>query len=189
MMKKILLSIATFLASAGMMGGLAAAANSSCSIQNTGGNSNNTCTLTNQNDLKITCNNKADVVAVNNQNASSGNSVVLNNTNGGFAVSGSATNVNKTSGKLDVKCVSAQQAKALPTISKTTTPPAGGRGAGGQGAGASTSQQSPTAAPSALPNTGSDSLAVAATISVVSLAALAVASRVGMAAYRHFSLK
>lgn len=185
-MKKILLPIATLLASVGLMGGLAAAADSSCSIQNTGGNSNNTCTVTDQKDLKITCNNKADVVAVNNQTASSGNSVVLNNTNGGYAVSGSSTNVNKVSGKLDVKCVSAQQAKSLTPIAKTT-PPAGGRGAGGQGA--ASSAQAPTAAPSALPNTGSDTFAEVATISAASLAGLAIVSRLGLAAYHRFSLK
>jgi hypothetical protein len=186
-MRKLFLALASVLASASLMFGVAAAATTDCSIVDTGPNSSNTCTVTESNDLKVTCKNEADVVFVNNQSASSGNVTLQNNTNGGFAYSGNAVNTNQTTGKLDVSCgpkvaVTPTPAPA-PTPTPTPTPPA----AGGQGQGQVQAQ--PTqAAPKALPNTGNSTLATAAVVSSVALGLGAVAARFGVSAYRYFTL-
>jgi hypothetical protein len=103
-MRKLFLSLVSVLASTSLMFGVAAAQSSSCTIDNTGPDSTNTCKVSEDKDVTINCTNKADVVFINKQQASSGDSLVLNNTNGGYATSGNAQNYNSTDGKLDVSC-------------------------------------------------------------------------------------
>jgi hypothetical protein len=195
-MRKLFLSLVSVLASTSLMFGVAAAQSSSCTIDNTGPDSTNTCKVSEDKDVTINCTNKADVVFINKQQASSGDSLVLNNTNGGYATSGNAQNYNSTDGKLDVSCGPAKVAvsptpsptptptPSSPTSSSsTTTAPAPAAAAqtpaGGQGAGQA----------AVLPATGSNSIAVSATIASVVLATIAAASRFAFSAYQRLAVK
>jgi hypothetical protein len=191
-MRRIFLGLVSVLAYTSLTFGVAAAATSGCDVVNTGPNSNNTCSVTQDNNLKVTCTNNADVVFVNNQNANSGNVTLENNTNGGYAYSGNAVNTNSTTGKLDVSCGAKTAVAPAPTPAPTPTPspstsspapapvaasptqakPAGGQGAASQAA--------------ALPNTGSNTLVATATIASVVLTVAAIGSRVAFSAFRRF---
>jgi uncharacterized surface anchored protein len=191
-MRRVFLGLVSVLAYTSLTFGVAAAATSGCDVVNTGPNSNNTCTVTNSNDLKVTCTNKADVVFVNNQDASSGSVTLQNNTNGGYAYSGNAVNTNSTTGKLNVSCGAKTAVAPTPAPTPTPTPsptpsssssvspaPAAAKSsqpAGGQGA----------AQAAALPNTGSNSLVATATIASVVLAVVAVGARVAFSAFQRF---
>jgi hypothetical protein len=191
-MRRLFLGIVSVLASSSLMFGVAAAQSTDCSIVNTGPNSNNSCTVTNNNDIKVTCKNEADVVFVNNQSANSGSVTLENNTNGGFAYSGNAVNTNTTTGKLDVSCGPKVASSPTPAPTPVPTPSPQPAAAGGQGAAASQPQpqsQSVAAAPKALPNTGSASPVAPAAMAITGLGIIAAIARFGVAAYRHFSLK
>jgi hypothetical protein len=190
-MRRIILSLTSVLASSTLMFGVAAA-DSSCSIDNTGPDSTNTCTVSGNNSVTIKCKNDVDVVFINNQQASSGDSLVLNSTEGGYATSGNAQNFNSTDGKLDVSCAKAAAAPSpapapapAPEAAPVAAPvaPAQQAPAGGQGQG----QQAPKA--QALPNTGSNSALTTATIATVAVGMLAAVSRAGFSAYKFFNIK
>jgi hypothetical protein len=190
-MRRIVLSLTSVLASSTLMFGVAAATDSSCSIDNTGPDSTNTCTVSEDNSVTIKCKNDVDVVFINNQQASSGDSLVLNNTNGGYATSGNAQNFNTVDGKLDVSCAKAATTTSpAPTPAPASTPvaapvaaaqpaPAGGQGQG--------QEQTPKA--QALPNTGSNSVLTTATIATVAVGMLAALGRAGFSAYKFFNIK
>jgi hypothetical protein len=197
-MRRIFLSLTSVLASTTLMFGVASAQSTSCDIVNTGPNSTNICSVSDNNNLKVTCKNNTDVVFVNNQSANSGDVTLQKNTNGGYAYSGNAVNTNSTTGKLDVSCgakvASAPAPAPTPTpapspstsTSTSTSKPASPAASqsteeGGQGQAASSAQ--------ALPETGSNT-AVSTTIAAASiLGVVAVAARLGFSAYRHFSLR
>jgi hypothetical protein len=187
-MRRFFLGLTSVLASASLMFGVASAASSNCSVVETGPNSNNTCNVTDSNNLKVTCKNNADVVFVNNQSTNSGNATIENNTNGGYAYSGSAVNTNSTTGKLDVSCGAKTASSASPSptpvaaTTPTSTPPAA---QGGQGQ----AQQQPAAKAQALPETGSNGVVATVAIAASVLGAAAIASRLGFSAYRHFVLR
>jgi hypothetical protein len=92
-MRRFFLGLTSVLASASLMFGVASAASSNCSVVETGPNSNNTCNVTDSNNLKVTCKNNADVVFVNNQSTNSGNATIENNTNGAVATVAIAASV------------------------------------------------------------------------------------------------
>jgi hypothetical protein len=182
-MKRILLGLTSVLSFAVLAVSVPAAEAVDCSVVNTGPNSSNSCTATSNNNVKVTCNNNTDVVFVNGQSSNSGNVTLTNNTNGGTAVSGGASNVNTVNGKLDVSC--GTKTAAAPAPAPTPSPaPAGGQGA-------ATPTPAPTAAPKAasLPNTGSNSVVTGSAIVAAVLGLAAVATRFGLVVYRHFSLK
>jgi hypothetical protein len=183
-MKKMFLAITSVLASASLMMGVAAATSADCSIVNTGPDSNNKCSVVEENSLKITCNNNTDVVFVNNQSANSGSVTLESNTNGGYAYSGSAVNTNETTGKLNVSCAPKVASAPTPVPAPTPAPPAGG-----QGGGAGQAQPAAQPAPAVLPNTGSNTLATTAIVSTVVLGIGAAAARFGVSAYRFFAVK
>jgi hypothetical protein len=178
-MRRILLAVLSTITSAGLMFGVAAAQSSSCSVIDTGPNSKNTCEVSNNNTIKVSCNNSADVVFVNGQSANSGSVNVTNNNSGGYAYSGNAVNKNSTTGKLDVSC--AAKTAAAPTPSPTTSP------AGCQGA-ASAKPTTPAQAQS-LPNTGSSLSAKSSITAAVIIVAVALGARFGLSAYRRLALK
>src|SRR5581483_1947724 len=120
-MKKVTQSISAVVVSLSLLGGVASAASTSCSIIDTGANSDNICVNKSSDELSVTCKNNVDVVFVNGQNSGSGSVTVVGNTTSGFSVSGNAVNTNSTTAKLDVGCAPASQ---------TSTPPAGGQGGG-----------------------------------------------------------
>jgi hypothetical protein len=161
-MRRFFLGLTSVLASASLMFGVASAASSNCSVVETGPNSNNTC--------------------------NSGNATIENNTNGGYAYSGSAVNTNSTTGKLDVSCGAKTASSASPSptpvaaTTPTSTPPAA---QGGQGQ----AQQQPAAKAQALPETGSNGAVATVAIAASVLGAAAIASRLGFSAYRHFVLR
>jgi hypothetical protein len=191
-MRRIFLSLASVLASTALMFGVASAQSTGCDIVNTGPNSTNTCSVSDNNSLKVTCKNNTDVVFVNNQTANSGDVTLQKNTNGGYAYSGNAVNTNSTTGKLDVSCgakvASAPAPAPTPTPTPTPSPsPTASASAsqstpaGGQGQAAAKAQ--------ALPNTGSNT-AVSTTVAAATiLGIIAIAARLGFSAYRHFSLR
>jgi hypothetical protein len=194
-MRRIVLSLTSVLASSTLMFGVAAATGPSCVIRDTGPHSFNECTDTTTNKTTITCNNKVDVVFHNNQQASSGNSLVIDNTNGGSATSGNASNSNDTSANLDVSCGAKTAAEVSPTPAPVPAPgaapvaapvaaqpaPAGGQGQGqAQG-------QAPKA--QALPETGSNSALTTATIATVAVGMFAAVARAGFSAYKFFNIK
>jgi hypothetical protein len=191
-MRRFFLGLTSVLASASLMFGVASAASSDCSLVNTGPNSNNTCTVTDSNNLKVTCTNSADVVFVNNQSTNSGNATLEKNTNGGYAYSGNAVNTNSTTGNLDVSCGAKTASSPSPAPSPTpapvaaatpsATPPAASGGSG---------QAQPQAAPKAqaLPETGSNGTVAAVAIAASVLGVAATAARLGFSAYRHMSLR
>jgi hypothetical protein len=178
-MKKVILSLAATLASASMMLGVAGAATTGCDLVNTGSSSNNTCTVTQSNDLKVTCTNDAEVVFVNNQSANSGSVTLTNNTNGGYAYSGNAVNTNNTTGKLDVSC--GAKVASSPTPSPTPAPTTPSPQPSGQGAG--------QVQAAALPNTGSNQMVGAIITAGTALVILTAGVKAGFLAYRHFALK
>jgi hypothetical protein len=178
-MRKIVLAIISTLTSAGLMLGVAAAQTSDCNIVNTGPNSNNTCTIKDENDLNIKCNNNVDVVFVNGQSAGSGEVTLTNNTNGGYAYSGNAVNTNSTTGKLDVSC-GAKEA-AAPAPAPTPAPAAVPVAAAAQ----------PTPAPQAqaLPSTGNNSLVASSMVVSAVVLVGAFAARLALSVYRKAALK
>jgi hypothetical protein len=199
-MRRIFLAIASVLASVSLMFGVAAAQSTGCSIVNTGPNSNNECTTTDNNNIKVTCTNKADVVFVNNQSANSGSVTLEKNTNGGYAYSGDAVNTNSTTGQLDVSCGAKVASSPAPAPAPTPAPPAAtptsassSQPAGGQGGGspapAPQAQSSGQTQAAVLPNTGSDSAASIATIATSILALTAFGARAAFSSYRRFALK
>jgi hypothetical protein len=196
-MRRIVLSLTSVLASSTLMFGVAAATGPSCVIRDTGPHSFNECTDTTTNKTTITCNNKVDVVFHNNQQASSGNSLVIDNTNGGSATSGNASNSNDTSANLDVSCGAKTATEVSPTPAPVPAPEAAPVAApvaaqsaptGGQGQGQGQAQgQAPKA--QALPETGGNSALTTATIATVVVGMFAAVTRAGFSAYKFFNIK
>ena len=148
-MKKLIVASAVSVLSIGLL----PATSFASSISNTGAGSFNSIYDNNTNQITVTCDSSTDVVNINGQNANSGTATVDDNTKGGAAVSGNATNLNNYVANLGVSCVPAQQ---------TSTPPAGGQGGG------STTPTTPVVAGASttLPNTGSSSVVTGAVAAV-----------------------
>ena len=121
-MKNLLKTLAVTATLVGMSGGVALA-DSSCTISNTGPDSNNTCTSEETNVTHVSCVNGIYVVNDNDQEAGSGDAENEGNTSGGNATSGSAVNENGTTVQIGTSCGGAT------TTPETETPSTGG-GAG-----------------------------------------------------------
>lgn len=101
------------------------AEDSSCSITNTGPNSNNTCTTNTGYTCKVT-NDTVVIVDNNNQQvAQSGDASSDGNTSGGGATSGSVTNSNGTTFDFTIE----NDTCTVAAVKPAPTPPAGGSGA------------------------------------------------------------
>lgn len=92
-----------------------AAQQSSCVITDTGNASVNSCEINEGSTTYYYCANDATINSTNVQNAESGNVIVVDNTSGGDAESGDASNVNITDIALELNC-------AVPAVTETTTP-------------------------------------------------------------------
>ena len=165
------------------MVGVAGATATSCTISNTGAGSTNTCTTNNSDTVKVVCDNDVNALNVNGQIAQTGNANGNGNTLAGGVTTGSAVTENGTTFTLGASC------NGQPTPVATASAPAAG-GQGGGAVAAAPAASKPTAAPvKALPETGSNAVLDYSLITVTVLGIAAVASKLGLVAYRRVSLK
>ena len=179
-MKRLLKFLAAAIVSVGALGTGAAAQTSS--ISNTGPDSTNTVTITEENKLDIKCKNDVNVENNNTQNSSSGNATTSGNTTAGDATSGSASNSNSTSTSVDSSCA---QAAAAPTE--------GGQGGGAPSGvalaegGVGAAEQVAAAKAGELPQTGTNPLALTGILGAT-LGGAALASRLAASTFRRVAL-
>jgi hypothetical protein len=191
-MKRIIQAISGAILAIGLTAGVASADTVNCgNISNTGPGSVNSITCTTSTGVNVYCNNDTHLTTTNNQNASSGYSVVTGNTTGGSSTSGGAQNSNQTNLTVGLSC-----APAASSAPAAVTPPAGGQGGGapvaaaaapakpvgGVGAGA------PAAAVASLPETGSQAPERDAAIAAVALSSALVLPKLFLSAYRKLAL-
>jgi len=171
-MKRLLPAAASTAIAFGAMAGVAAAqSQAGCTLIDTGPNSNNSCEIVNENELKISCKNDIDVVFVNNQSSESGSVTLEENTNGGYAYSGNAVNTNDATGNLDVSCAPA----------KVVTPPP----SEDQGEKKVAQVAQPVVKAAVLPPTGANPVAAIGIVALV-LGAIAGVAQFGSKAYKLF---
>ena len=191
-MKKVLQIIMAVTLLSGVVVGTAEA-HGGCTISETGGpGSTNTCKLDNETTVDYTCNIDGTVTNSNHQTVNSGDAAVIDNTHGGSASSGHASNDNSTLTEIVASCATAAAPTPTPTPTPQPTPPVGGNGGG-------VSKPTPTTptpgvvsgvtskAPSAvavLPDTGENDAMVNAAIAAGSIGTLAVLAQVATAMYR-----
>jgi hypothetical protein len=160
-------------------------ATSVCPSGFTGPDSDNIC----KSIKKFTCNVENDTFTVinneNNQVAVSGGSLSSDNTSGGDARTGSATNSNKVTFKVNVNNENVcQVAVTTPAVPQGQGAAGGGGGGGGAGAIAAPSQVTP----SVLPNTGSDVVTSYLTFVAESLGIGVVAASIAAVLYRRWQV-
>lgn len=149
-MKKLIQVAIALVVGVSLFSGVASAAeNQSCSLSNTGPNSNNQCDLTANQTCKVKNNTLISIGNTTVQDANSGQAVVNNNTNSGGATSGDASNNNSNDTQVGVT-----NGAACVVTTVATPTPAGGKGAG-EAPAASTPQ---VAVPQGAVNAGADSL-------------------------------
>lgn len=165
-MKKVIKVFGVLVLGLSLFGGAASA--QSCTITNTGPGSTNTCTYDNNVTLTFRCENGVVVDVQTNQGASSGGSNNSGNTNGGGASSGNASNTNNTNITVGQSCDEAQRA-AQPTQPGDS---ANGQAGPGQDSVAS------------LPETGTATTVMIATVLVAGLAAFGLLAQFGLARFR-----
>ena len=153
-----------------------AAQSSSCTISNTGPGSNNTCTVDQNHNVTVTCENGVTVANGTVQTANSGNATVSGNTVSGTATSGDANNVNSVATDLAAFCAAAPAA---------ANPPEGGRGGGAPQAAAGAG----AAAVASLPNTGADDTVRNVSLAVLAAGAAGAGAHLAVASYRRRALK
>lgn len=150
-------------------------------ISNTGSGSINEGICVVNVDVEVTCNNNIYVLNENDQEVVTGAAQELGNTTGGTAISGNATNENGTTVQIGAVC-SETTTPVTPVTPTTPEKPV-----------TPTTPATPVAAPvqkvAALPNTASNSIVQTVVFSLVAIAAVAIASRVAIAAYRRSTLK
>lgn len=150
-------------------------------IYNTGSESTNVYECIDATKLTVTCNNNIYVLNENSQTAISGDAEVDINVTGGSAISGDANNTNGDVVEIGADCGEATTpvTPVTPTTPEKPVTP--------------TTPATPVAAPvqkvAALPNTASNSIVQTVVFSLVAIAAVAIASRVAIAAYRRSTLK
>lgn len=155
------------------------AVDSSCTITNTGPDSNNTCTVSD----KYTCTVENDTVIIvdsnNQQVATSGNANNSGNTSGGTSTSGSATNSNGTTFNFTV--TNGTEGQPATCVVGTVTTPQPEQPAGGSGGVGATAAATPK--PTVLAKTsGADSMAVLA--GIIATLVIAVAGMRGLTLLR-----
>lgn len=192
-MKKLLLGLA--IAVAGLSGtSVSVGATDDCSISDTGPGSTNSCVIKDDFTCTVDNDNKFTIINKNDQEAISGDAKVNDNTTGGGANSGSATNSNGT--VIDVSIDNGTCTIAAVTPPKPVTPAApvggsgGGQPVGGEGAvqprpvggmGAVAAPQA--AAPTVLPETSAGSTLGIVTGLTALLGALIAGSRAAIGVY------
>lgn len=194
-MKRLGRILAAGVLSAGLFAG-AAAAETTCTIENTGEGSVNICWDENENQVKATCVNNIYVDNRNIQDAGTGDGSVILNTSGGGASSGQATNSNNTVVTIGASCEG-----GVKTVAPTQPQGGGGQG-GGQEAVVTPAAAPAPAAPAApaapvaqapsvqsLPETGSNPVAATTAIGTGVLAAAALAARFGLSVYRRLAIR
>lgn len=200
-MKKLLLGLA--IAVLGLSGTSASVgATDSCSISDTGPDSTNTCVIKEDFECEVENDNKFTVINKNNQEAISGDATVKDNTDGGSATSGSATNSNGTVIEVSIDnsgaCVVTAVRPPAPVVpgggagdddddngnGNGNGRPVGGMGAarpvGGLGAVAAPQQR---VAPTVLPDTNAESTIGIITGLVALLGAVIAGSRFAVGTY------
>lgn len=168
-MRKVILGLTSVLVGLSMFAGVAAATEQNCDINNTGPGSNNQCEVNatqtcklelveGKNPCNFTANQTCKVVNntlvsignTNVQNATSGQGIVTQNTNGGSANTGNANNNNSTTTAVGITNGSAC------VITVADTPATGGQGSGTTATPAASPQVN---VPAGGVGAGSDSLA------------------------------
>lgn len=168
-------------------------------ITNTGPNSNNEGTCTVNVTAKVTCQNNVYVLDNNSQTAATGAASAVGSTTAGAAISGDAINENSQSVKIGAEC---GKAEVPVTPGNGCTGSCGGGGGagnagapGGVGAVASAAPVAPVTPQAGgqgafmLPNTATPSPITAAFTAIAAAIAIAVATRLGIAAYHRVNLK
>lgn len=183
-MKKFIQFVSASVVGLSMMAGVAAA-DTTCTINNTGAGSVNNCTDDNNVSVEATCVNNVYVDNRNIQGATTGNGTVTLNTNGGGATSGDATNSNNDVVAIGASCAGGVTTVAATTPTTTETP------AGGKGGETATVTPAATPAPAAaaLPETGSNTVVDVAVAGVTILGGAVAASQIGSFAYRRLAVK
>lgn len=177
-MRKLVQIISAAILSVAFIGSVAGAQSSApcdgtITISGTGPGSNNTVTCTNITTVVITCVNNVNIATINTQAGESGTATVTGNGLGGNATSGTAINTNDS--RVDASASCAAVASPSPSVTPVTP-----------GSGSAT----PTAVkPAVLPNTAGASAETIVVASILAAAGIVVASRVAVAAYRHFGTK
>lgn len=170
-MKKLSKLIAAVVLALGLSTAVASA--QSCTIENTGPDSNNSCTVNETSNTNINCSNDAAVINANNQNSQSGDAETDSNTTGGSSTSGSANNSNDTNTNVSQECLGSQGTSST----STDETPEEGQGAGVV-AGTSVEVAS-------LPDTaGENSLVATLGLATVGAGALGLIAQTGIANYR-----
>jgi hypothetical protein len=169
-MKKLSSIAATIFTVASLAGTSGTTLAASCSINNTGPNSFNSCEENEDHSVTITCTNGVRVTNDNTQTANSGLVVVSGNTSGGNGTSGDATNASQTALQLATNCGAAAVTTTTPT--PPTTPAATPAVAG-----ASTTVKS-------LPKTGNDNAPAQLALAALSMGTLAAAAQIAVKVYR-----
>ncbi len=152
-----------------------------CNIFNTGSDSRNECETNIQNEVTISCVNDIYVVNGNSESAATGPAIVTGNSASGDATSGSSANNNGAFISIGSTChpiTVASTTTVVPTPKSNPTP----------------MTSTPAAIASkpvvkSLPHTGSNALENYGIVTIVSVAAVALASRLGIFAIRRSSLK
>ncbi len=196
-MKKLLRMIALTFIGGALITGTAAA---QTSIENTGPRSNNTINIKTEQDCKIKNNNNVNVKNNTQQSSTSGNAV--NNSKGGIASTGNASNNSSTSTNISIKNQNECNKKVAKKSNQgnVTKPEQPGRGAesqsqqpkpqmqkvaaGGRGAG-----EVQGVSVAALPETNAGSPATYAAVAAGALVGVAIVSRLGLAAVTAFGRK
>lgn len=189
-MRKLLRTAAAFIASLGLMSGVASA-QTNCIISGTGSGSTTSCSVSQTTNCTSTNTNNSSVTNNGSQNAGSGSATSSGNAGGGSATSGDATNDSDTSTVIDIVNGNACAVAAAnpPTeggsggSSVPAAPSTGGSGntAGGRVAGAST-----MGSIAALPETSAASPLPFVVGAAGGLGVLAIASQLGARLYTRF---
>jgi len=181
--RKLLPIVSALVVSTGMTIGVAAA-DTSCSVSDTGPGSTNNCTSESSNTLNENCQNNITTINDNSQNANSGSANVSDNTTGGNASTGNASNSNDTNTQINANC-GQQVASVTPSAPTPSAPRAGGQGAAAPvSVAVNPGHGAAPQAVAALPETGSNTARNTAIAGVTVLGGLTAASQFGTAAYR-----
>lgn len=175
-MRKVVQIITAAIVSVAFIGSIASAQSAGpCNgtVTVTGNNSNVVIDCNTINSVVISCVNNVNVATVNYQQGESGSATVTGNASGGSASSGGVFNTNNSNVDTTAACAVASTSPA-PTPTPTTTPTPG---------------ESATVKPAALPNTSTVSAESAIVVGLAIAAVIVAASRLIIAAYRHFTLK
>jgi hypothetical protein len=170
-MKKFIQIVTAAILSVGFIGSVAGAAQSTCTITNTGNGNQVSQSCTTTQNVTVTCNNGILDATYNAQNATTGNGTVSGGASSGSVATGTAVNYNGTNTTIGATC-----GAVTTTVTSPTPTPTPGVGA-----------THPVAA--SLPNTAANDTASIIAVSLVAAAAVVGLSRASVAAYRRIGNK